>query len=143
MLILVVAAMLGATQPAMHEATLEHRGVAYQLSYRPHVSTQMRTIGQSVGSRPSTERCRWTATVALEREIRRASDGERLTKRVPGDAHVIEGQRPGSCRQVGQAVEAEIASRVERAQDAVLAMAQADRPAVIADIDAAHALALN
>ena len=142
MLAYLAAASLAATQPIVHEDKVAHQGTSYQVSYRPHVTTSLRTIGMSAGSRPSTQQCRWTATIALDREIHSAT-GERLAKRLPGAERVIEGYQPGHCEQARRTVETQIAARIESERGAVLAMAQADRSHVLADIDAAHALALN
>jgi hypothetical protein len=141
-MLVLIAATLAAAQPIIHQDQVTHEGTAYQVSYRPHVTTEFKTIGMSVGSRQSTEQCRWTARVVLEREIHGAT-GERLAKRLPGAGRVLEGYRPGRCDLSRASVEAMIATRLDKERDAVLAMAQADRPAVLADISAAHALALN
>jgi hypothetical protein len=143
MLTLIIATALSASQPVVHEATVDHQGTDYQVSYRPHLATSMRSIGMAVGSRPSTERCLWVATIQLDREIRRGADSERLAKRLPGEIHRLEGQVPGRCAQGRKLVEDQIAARVDGARDRIVAVAQADRANVLADISAAHALALN
>ena len=143
MFALIIATAIAAQQPVVHQDQVAHQGATYSLSYRPHVETSMRTIGQSVGSRPSTERCLWRANITLNREISRADSSERLVKRVHGDGHQVEGQAPGKCGRDRGHIKDMIAAKVAGAQDHVVAMAQADRPAALADIDAAHALALN
>lgn len=143
MLVLIAATALSAAQPATHETVVEHQGTAYTVSYRPQIATTMRTIGMSVGSRPSSERCLWSATVSLDREIRRGADGERLLKRVPGEGHRIEGQAPGKCDQGRTLIDRTITAQVADARDKLVAMAEADRASVLADIGAAHDLALN
>ena len=141
--LIIAAATAAAPHPVVHQDQVDHQGARYSISYRPHVETDMRTIGQSVGSRPSTERCLWRATIQLEREIKRSDGGERLVKRVHGEGHEVEGHAQGKCAQNRGQIKDMIAAKVAGAQERVVAMAQADRPAALADIDAAHALALN
>jgi hypothetical protein len=142
-LILIAATALAATQPMTHSTVVEHEGTAYTVSYRPQIATTMRTIGMSVGSRPSSERCLWSATVSLDREIKRGNGGEPLLKRVPGEGHRIEGQTPGKCAQGRTLIDRSIAARVADAQERLVALAEADRASALADIGAAHDLALN
>ena len=141
-MLVLIAVTLAATQPVVHQDQVTHQGTAYKVSYRPHVTTELKTIGMAAGSRQSSERCHWTARVSLDREIHSAS-GEHLARRVPGAGRMMEGYRPGRCDAARGAIETTIAARLDSERGAVMAMAQADRPAVLADIDAAHALALN
>lgn len=141
-LLLVLSSALIAPQALAHDARLEHRGAAYQVSYQPQIDMKMRTIGIAAGTRMSNQRCRWTATVRVERTVRRTGATASLDTVLP-ETHVIEGQRPGTCRQVGDAPERLIASRADELRDHVRAIAERDRAEALAKIDAAHALALN
>lgn len=128
--------------PIAHETTLEHRGAAYQVGYRPHVSMESRTIGHSVGTRMSTERCVWTATIRVERLIRRAGDAASLDSLLPA-ARAIKGQQPGNCRQAGDRPAQLVVAQEEKLRTHVLSVAERDRAAAISDIDAARALTAN
>jgi hypothetical protein len=137
-----VALAAATPAPVSHAISVQHRDAAYEVSYRPHVRTEMKTIGMSAGTRPSTERCRWSMTVQVERQIRRQGETASVDRLLP-DAHVIRGDRPGNCTMGRAAIEAERGAQLDRLRAHVVQVASSDRRAVIADIDSAHALALN
>lgn len=135
--------LLSAATPALsHEATLDHAGSAYQLSYEPRVETRTRTVGHSIGTRPSTERCLWAIDVQVERHIRASGGAQPLTRLLP-ETRSIKGEHQGSCRQGEKAIAAAQAARQDEIRAHLAAVASTDRPAVLAEIDAARSLALN
>lgn len=136
---LAVLSALVSTSAVAHGTTLEHRGAAYQVDYRPHIAMESRTIGHSVGTRMSTERCLWTATVRVERQIRRAGEAASLDTVLPA-ARIIKGQQPGSCRQAGDRPAQLVVAQDDKLRAHVVSVAEQDRAAVISDIDAAHVL---
>lgn len=145
-LALILSAALGGASvaaPAIaHEARVEHRGAAYQVTYQPQVTTRMRTVGVALGSRPGTQRCRWWAEVQVKRLVRR--DGTSAAhERVLLAVHRYEGSRHGSCGMAKREVEREQMARLDNMHARLADLAAADRVAVLADIDAAHALAAN
>lgn len=139
---MVMAVLMAAAPEVGHEATVSHGGADYRLTYAPRVETRSRTIGHAFGPRPSTLRCRWTIDVQVERRIHSADAGRSLVKLLPHN-HSITGERPGDCRQNARAVADAQQSRASAIRDHVVAVAAADRPAVLAEIDAARAFALN
>ncbi|MFW2830455.1 hypothetical protein [Sphingomonas sp. ID0503] len=122
------------------EAVVQHRGVSYEVSYRPQVRTTYKTVGMSVGTRPSTERCRWTTEVAFERSIRRNGQTEAHDRTIPA-SRVIEGSHPGNCQQARHALGEEGPVKPAKVERLLAEVIAADRPTMLADIDAAHALA--
>jgi hypothetical protein len=140
-LVLALSAAIAAST-ASHDITVRHRDATYEVSYRPQVSTQMKTVGLSAGTRPSTERCRWAMNVQVERQIRRPGETAGIERLLP-ETHVIRGQRPGSCAHGRDAIEAEQAARLDTLRKHVEQVADADRAALIADIDSARTLAMN
>ncbi|MFT3964347.1 MAG: hypothetical protein QM690_00510 [Sphingobium sp.] len=138
-----LTAILGAATPVLgHEATLDHAGTAYKLSYEPRVETRAKTVGHSMGTRPSTERCRWTIDVQVERRIQASEAAQPLTRLLP-ETRSFGGEALGSCRQNARAIAAAQEARQDHIRQHVAAVASADRPAVLAEIDAARSLALN
>jgi hypothetical protein len=125
-----------------HEAAIQHEGRPYQLSYRPVVQTEMKTIGMSVGTRMSSERCRIAIRVEVERSIQGAEGNGTLTRRLPGE-RVLNADRPGSCRQQADAVAAIEAGKADTIRAHVAEVAQADRAQALAEIGAARTLASN
>ncbi|MBB5986996.1 hypothetical protein [Sphingobium lignivorans] len=142
MLSLVIATAVAASAP-VHQTTVEHEGVTYHVNYRQTVTTKMRTIGISPGSRPGNQRCVWSAKVQLDREIRRDQDAAPLVRRLAGDGHRVEGQVPGRCAGRRDYVETQIATSIENARDKITAMAEADRANLPGEIRAAQALAMR
>jgi hypothetical protein len=139
---LLAAAVVAATSIPSHDIVVQHRSASYEVSYRPHVRTEMKTVGLSAGTRMSTERCRWAMTIQVQREIRRQGESSAMERLLP-DTRTLRGDRPGSCTQGRDAIAAEQAARSETLRAHLIEVAQADRATVVADIDSAHALALN
>lgn len=149
-LALILSAALGGAaepQPAPegavhHEARIEHRGAAYQVTYQPQVTTRMRTVGLALGARASTQRCRWWTEVHVKRLIGREGTSAAHERLLPA-VHRYEGSRDGSCGLAERAVKKEQTARLAKLDTRLAELAAADRVAVVADIDAAHALAAN
>ena len=123
-------------------ATVEHRGARFQVAHTPVVQHRVKTVGNDFGPRASTQQCRWTASIGVERAIGGAGGvdaGQGVRTLLPLHRE-ISGVRPGACRSDEHA--ALIAdARVERAAAALVAQAGADRAGVLASIDAINAVA--
>ncbi|MET1754248.1 hypothetical protein ABVV53_02050 [Novosphingobium sp. RD2P27] len=138
------AATLGATpvHAPVHRVDMDHRGSTYQVDYRAHVETRMRSIGMSAPTRPSNRRCLITADVSVERVIVAGQGGHALKSMLPQDQSFTS-SLPGGC----QGREAEAARLVQNkagAIDAHLASAAAsDSHAALAAIESAHHFAAN
>ena len=138
MIAIALSTLLAAGNVAAHHATVEHRGQRYDVAHRAQVETRARTVGAATGSKPGIQRCRWTATVQVQRSIARAGDGAAATSLLPG-TRTLEGDRHGAC--MGQ-----VAVHDDRVRDVaaeMVAQARADHSTTLAAIDAAHALAAN
>lgn len=138
----VAALMTAATPTSVHEVTVDHAGTAFRLVYAPRIEARAKTVGHAIGTRTSTERCRWTIAVQVERRIHSGDSGEPLAKLLP-ETRDWQGEMPGNCRQHADTIAAAQAMRDEAIRRHVAAVASADRPAAVAEIDAARALALN
>ena len=121
---------------ASHPVSVDHKGGTVNAVYEARVETRMKTVGMAAGTRMGNEACRWEASVAVDRRF-----GD-LTKAVGGDKRIT-GQRPGSCKAVGKHVDTDIAARSDEIHGHVRQVAEADRPALLADIEAARGLAMN
>ncbi|HEX7872699.1 MAG TPA: hypothetical protein VF475_07310 [Sphingobium sp.] len=138
-----LAVVMSAAAPALaHEATLDHAGTSYRLRYEPKVEVRTKTVGHSFGTRPSTERCRWTMQVQVERHIQASDTAQPLSRLLP-DTHSIGGEALGNCRQNARAIASAQEAGQADIRSHVAAVASADRSVVLAEIDAARALALN
>lgn len=137
-LTLALSAALMAGGP--HQTSIEHRGATYHITYQPQVQTRMKTVGMAAGTRMSTERCRWSADVKVERIVRRAGRQDGPVKILSG-VRTIEGSLPGTCEQARDHILKAQSGRHDIVRRHVAAVAAQDRHALLADIDAAHALA--
>ncbi|PTD16958.1 hypothetical protein CV103_18125 [Sphingomonas fennica] len=127
--------------PITHQVTVEHAGKPVAVTYDAEVVTRMKTVGTTPPPRPSSERCRWKASVTVIRQVHSAS-GASLNRTLP-EVKEISGQRPGTCMAGRKAIMAELDGKIERVREHLRATAEADRPTLLADIDAARTLALN
>lgn len=135
---MITIALLLSGTVAAHQATVEHRGQRYEVSHQARVETRAKTVGVAVGARLSLQRCRWTATVRVERTIARDGAATGMTGLLPA-SRVVDGDRHGACPRTAAAPD----RRVRVAAEELVAAARDDRAATLAAIDAAHALAAN
>lgn len=142
MLLTAFASTMAAAAIAPHVETIEHRGSAYEVHYVSHVETRSRTIGISPPTRQSTKRCMVTMTVSVERRVHPAGGGTPIASRLPA-RETFRDSTAGACRKNGE----HIAAMTDRKAGAIAAhvsrTVSADRPALLAEIDAARALAMN
>ncbi|MEH3107082.1 MAG: hypothetical protein PGN09_07265 [Sphingomonas fennica] len=124
-----------------HTATLSHQGEDHAVTYTPKVAVEYRTVGMSAGPRPSTERCRWVGTVAVDRHLH-DDQGRRLTKTLDA-VHRMEGSRHGACAPARAAIDQEIAARHDEVTAHVQRVAAADRDAALADLRTGRQFASN
>lgn len=124
-------AVLLATAAA--STTVEHRGARYDLDYRPHVRVAARTVGVATGARPSTQRCRWSMTVAVERSIRGA-EGRPVAAALLPHVKTLDGSHHGDCLAARGAVERAQLAAQDDVRAHVAAVAAADRDEALDDL---------
>lgn len=139
MIVSIVAGLLLGTPIAeeAHRVQMDHRGQQVDVTYRSAVDVRHKQVG-AVGApgRPSALRCAWTASVDVHREARHAA-GHVLTRRISADAP-ISGTRPGWCDAQRGAIAQEIAAKTGEVREHLLAVAERDQAAMLAELDAAH-----
>lgn len=138
---MLMLSLLSAFAGIAHQAPLVHRGAAYDITYKPRVEVTTRTVGAAAGTRMSMQRCRWAARVQVERHVTRGG-GDGLRTMLASD-RTMRGSVPGACGEARDAIAAEqrvVAIEVERH---VAAVAAQDRTRLLADLDAANAVASN
>lgn len=137
---LIAAAAAGAAHS--HSVTLDHAGAPVALRYQATTSIAHRQIGAAgVPGRPSSQRCLWTATVAVDRSAERGGVTVPALSRRVSAAERLEGSRPGSCTQARKAVAREVADRAAPIRDHLIEVAERDRAAVLAELESVEALA--
>jgi hypothetical protein len=119
-----------------HSVQLDHRGAAMQVTYDAKVKVHRKQIGMSPPNRMSTARCTWAATVAVERRMPGAA-----VARTVSSEKALKGSRPGDCATNRRAIDQEVASRGDEVQAHLAAVADRDRHQLMAELDAAEALA--
>jgi hypothetical protein len=128
-----------AAAAASHSVTLEHHGQSVGATYVARAETAMKTVGAVAGTRMDGRRCQWTATVVIDRRL---DHGPAHARAIPTDRR-FSGSEAGPCvagRDPGAAV---IARNGDAIAAQVAAVAQADRAPLLAELDAARALASN
>ena len=120
-----------------HQVQMDHRGQRVDVTYRSEVAVRHRQVGTAgAPGRPSSLRCTWSASVDVHREARHAA-GHVLTRRISADAP-ISGTRPGWGDAQRGAIAQEIAAKTGEVREHLLAVAERDQAAMLAELDAAH-----
>jgi hypothetical protein len=128
-----------AAAAATHNVQVEHRGAPIQAVYSAQPDIRMRTIGAATPNRMDGQRCRWTATVKVERRL---EQGGALTRTLSGDQQ-LSGSAPGACAQQAKGIEREVAGRSDFVRSQLLAVAEQDRAQLLAELDAVRNMATN
>lgn len=133
------ALALGLAAPALaleHEAVIDHAAGPIAADYRGAVTIETRQLGAAgAAGRPSTLRCQWSATLAVERV---ASVGAALqSRRMLTHDNVASGSRPGWCPTDPEVINRLVDRRSEDLRSAMLALVEQDRAALIAEADTA------
>ncbi|SNS60661.1 hypothetical protein SAMN06295912_11051 [Sphingomonas laterariae] len=134
-------AMAAASAPLSHTVSIDHGGSPLAVTYTAEVKTRMHTVSMVPPTRIGPERCRWTAVVTVERDVQ-AGGKSGLNRALPGEKE-IRGDRAGNCHAGRKAIGREIEAKTASIQSYLRQVAAEDRPALLADIDTARALALN
>ncbi len=139
MIVSIVAGLLLGTPIAAeaHRVQIDHRGQSVDVTYRSAVDVSHKQVG-AVGApgRPTALRCAWTAAVDVHREARHAA-GHVMTRTISAAAPLT-GSRPGWCDTQRDAIAQDVAAKSGKVRDHLLAVAERDQDALVAELDAAH-----
>lgn len=132
-----LAAVLTAPALALeHEVVIDHSVGPIAADYRGSVSIETKQVGTAgVAGRPSTLRCQWTASLDVERVAKLGAAVQ--SRRTLTSADVATGSKPGWCPSDPQAIDRLVDTRSERFRDAMLALVEKDRAALVAEADTA------
>lgn len=131
-----LAAAAATSAPAetlQHRVTIAHRGTDIAAIYRADVAIATDQRGIAPPSHPSSERCHWTATIAIERTLAGVTTSP--ARAIATDT-ALNGSQPGSCRTQASAIEREVAARAPAIRERLIAAAEADRRALVAELEA-------
>lgn len=137
-------AMTAPVEPVVHDITVEHAGVPLEISYRADMDTRAKAVKVVLPNRVTTDQCRWVADVTVEREITRKGATPALTRTLEA-SKTIRGMRQGHCNSsvVREQVAEAVSNQAEAVKRHLVAVAEQDRPQLIADLEAARSLASN
>lgn len=120
-----------------HEVRIEHRGGAVDARYRSNVTVAHRQVGAvAPGGVPSSLRCQWSASLAVDREARHAS-GATMRRMIAREA-VIQGHRPGWCDTHRASIAREVAERAPELRPHLVSVAQEDQSVLLEEIERLH-----
>lgn len=134
-LAIALAALSGAGD-LEHRVTVAHGSGDLAAVYRANVAIETRQRGISPPNRQSTAQCHWKAVVSVDRTL----EGSATTSpaRAVATDRSIGGQRPGNCVAARSAIEREVAERTPAVREHLIAVAEADRRNLVAELDAAR-----
>ncbi len=125
---------------ASHNIAIEHHGSQLNATYSAQTDMRSKTVGAHTPNRMDMQRCNWTATVRVERSL--DGHGPALTRTLPGERR-FSGSAPGACSRSDDAAERHLAQHDDAIQAHVVAVAEADRAPLLAELDAVRNLAAN
>lgn len=132
LLIVAAAATVAQAAPAQwtHSTPVAHGNGQATATYiaRPVVTT--RQVGVSGGTRMSTERCLWTASINVERRLNDGASGRDMAL-----AKTIKGSRHGSCMTNRRAIDQDIAARTSEINAHLVAVAERDQRQLRTEIE--------
>lgn len=119
---------------ATHSLSVEHASGAVQADYRGDIKIQQKQVGAvAPPGRPSSLRCVWTANMEVNRTAIGA--GGVMASRSFVENNVANGSRPGWCNASRSAIQQDVAKKVGDTRAYLAKAADADRAALIADLD--------
>jgi len=124
---------------ATHSVRLDHPVSPVDAQYSARTDIETRTIGTHTPNRMDNRRCRWTATVIVDRRL---ANGSALARTVSRDRQ-FSGSEAGPCTQAMASIERQMAARADTIRAHLLAVAESDRAPLLAELDAMKTMATN
>lgn len=128
-----------AAAAATHSVPIEHHGTAMHATYTARADIQMRTVGARTPNRMDMQRCKWTATVVVDRTL---DHGPALARSIAGDTR-FSGSEAGACSRGAKLEQRVLAQHRDRIQTQLMAVVDQDRAPLLAELDAVRNLASN
>ncbi|MCP1470696.1 hypothetical protein J3E64_002389 [Sphingobium sp. OAS761] len=128
-----------AAAAATHNVSIDHQGTAMTATYTAHADVRAETIGTHTPNRPDMRRCMWSAAVKVDRAL---DHSPALARTVASDTR-FSGSENGACASADTIESQVIATHKDHIEAHLAQVAQSDRPALIGELDAVRALAVN
>jgi hypothetical protein len=124
---------------ATHNVSVEHHGNQVGATYTARADIRTKTVGAKTPNRMDSQRCQWTATIVVDRKL---DHGPALARTVSSDKR-FSGSEAGACTPGRQSGERNMAQYQEKIEAHLIAVAEADRAPLLAELDSVRALASN
>ncbi|HAF41685.1 MAG TPA: hypothetical protein DCG90_07965 [Sphingobium sp.] len=124
---------------ATHSVSLEHHGQQLGATYTARADIHSKTVGARTPNRMDAQRCQWTATIMVDRRL---DHGPALARTIATDQR-FSGSEAGACAPGRQPGARDLARHQDAIRAHLVAVAQADRGPLLAELDSARALASN
>lgn len=128
-----------AAAAASHSVSIEHHGQQLGATYTARAEMRTRTVGAKVPNRMDAQRCQWTATIVVDRKL---DHGPALARTIATDKQ-FSGSEAGACTPGRQSGERNLAQHQDKIAAHLVAVAQADRAPLMAELDSVRNLASN
>lgn len=128
-----------AAAAATHSVSIVHQGQPIAATYTARADIRTRTVGAKVPNRMDMQRCRWSATIIVDRTL---DHGPALARTIPTDQH-FSGSEAGACTTGRNPAVQALAQHREKIEARLVAVAQADRATLLAELDSVRNLASN
>jgi hypothetical protein len=128
-----------AAAAATHNVSIEHHGQQVGATYTARAEIRSRTIGARTPNRMDAQRCQWTATIVVDRRL---DHGPALARTIATDKR-FSGSEAGACTPGRNAGTRNLAQHQEKIEAHLVAVAEADRAPLLAELDSVRNLASN
>ena len=128
-----------AAAAATHSVTIEHHGQTIGATYVARAEASARTVGARTGARMNGQRCHWTVTVMVDHRL---DHGPAHARTIATDQR-FSGNDAGACTGDRNREAAIMTRHRDAIAQRLVAVAQADRAPLLAELDSARALAVN
>ena len=110
-----------AAAAATHSVSIAHQGQPIAATYTARADIRTRTVGAKVPNRMDMQRCRWSATIIVDRTL---DHGPALARTIPTDQH-FSGSEAGACTTGRNPAVQALAQHRETIEAHLVAVAQA------------------
>ncbi len=125
-------------QALEHQTIIDHPFGAIAAGYEGTITIDSKQTGTvSRPGRPSSLRCNWAVSIAVERQAT-VGEGVRATRSMNQDK-VLTGSAPGWCNQRADQIERMVEARRDDLRAALMALVADDRQVLMAEADRAQA----
>ncbi len=128
-----------AAAAATHSVTVQHHGQPIAATYTARADVRSKTVGAKTPNRMDMQRCRWSATIMVDRKL---DHGPALARTIATD-QTFSASEAGACTPGRNPAEQALANHREKIEAHLVAAAKADHGVLLAELDSVRNLASN